>query len=533
MLVISPTVSVKDQPKLKYRRSDSGIWDTALDHRVLRCLLRVGFYGVYRIGPIRLDHHLVTTLAERWRIETRTFHFPVGESIVTLQDVAILFGLPVDEHTITRKDPGNKLDDLIALCVELLGAAPTQEDFIGSSLKLKWISEHFRHLPHDASDETVHHYARAYIMWLIGGVLVPNKSQNIVKMFLPLLRDFDRIPEYSWGGATLACLYRMLCRATKADTNEIAGPLVLLQVWAWERLSRIAPSRKSNIATGERAIGEGHQLLPPGPRACRWRVPFSHEVISSNVSVIFRDQFDRMMEGEFIWEPYGTEDDIMTSFPSYCTVGRDIWMAQVPLICFDIIEWHLPDRVLRQFGQVQSVPDRFDAHLAMHFRDRRGKMAIDWAKEYQTFIGEWNNRRNTIVHAERRNEVLTSLDPYMLWFRRHTCLVLSNPSDIAAFGYQGVGGSLEGLVRRVVRAYHMADAAHITRDGREGLDAIAEIRELLYDGLQQAHRRDRLDFGHFGEDPYMGVDITVTSISHPNMPSIEPSTSCLHRILPH
>ncbi|CAL5361863.1 unnamed protein product [Camellia sinensis] len=214
-------------------------------------------------------------------------------------------------------------------------------------------------------------------------------------------------------------------------------------VWAWERLSRIAPSRKSNIAAGERAIGEGNQLLPPGPRACRWRVPFSHEVISTNVGVIFRVQFDRMVERE----------------------------------------------------------------------------------EYQTFIGEWNNRRNTIVHAERSNEVLTSLDPYMLWFRRHTRLVLSNPSNIAAFGYQGVGASLEGLVRRVARAYHMANAAHITRDTREKSDAIAEIRELLYDGLQQAHRRDRLDFGHFGEDPYMGVDITVTSMPHPNMPSTEPSTS--------
>ncbi|CAL5350465.1 unnamed protein product [Camellia sinensis] len=107
--------SAKDQPKLKCRRSDSGLWDTALDHRVLRCLLRAGFYGVYRIGPIRLDHHLVTTLVERWRIETRTFHFPVGESTVTLQDVAILFGLPVDGHAVTGKDPGNMLDDLIAL----------------------------------------------------------------------------------------------------------------------------------------------------------------------------------------------------------------------------------------------------------------------------------------------------------------------------------------------------------------------------------------------------------------------------------
>ncbi|KAL7208408.1 hypothetical protein ACSBR1_030209 [Camellia fascicularis] len=152
-------VQAKDQSKLKCQRSDSGIWDTALDYRVLRCLLRAGFYGVYWIRPIRLDHHLVTTLVERWHIETHTFHFPVGESTVTLHDVAILFGLPVDGHAVTGKDPGNKLDDLIALCVELLGVAPIQQDFRGSSLKLKWISEHFHHLPHDASDETVHHYA--------------------------------------------------------------------------------------------------------------------------------------------------------------------------------------------------------------------------------------------------------------------------------------------------------------------------------------------------------------------------------------
>ncbi|KAL7217478.1 hypothetical protein ACSBR2_010850 [Camellia fascicularis] len=126
----------------------------------------------------------------------------------------------------------------------------------------------------------------------------------------------------------------------------------------------------------------------------------------------------------------------------------------------------------------------------MVFRDRCGKMAIDWAKEYQTFTDDWNNRRNNIIHAKRSNEVLTSSDPYILWFRRHTRLVLSNPSDITAFGYQGIGGSLKGLVRRVARAYHLADLAHITRDGSDALDAIVEIRELLYDGLQQAHRRD-------------------------------------------
>ncbi|KAL7162388.1 hypothetical protein ACSBR2_042803 [Camellia fascicularis] len=69
------------------RRGDSSLWEHTLDHRVLQCILRAGFYGVYRIGHIRLDHPLITALVERWRTETHTFHFPIGEATVTLQDL--------------------------------------------------------------------------------------------------------------------------------------------------------------------------------------------------------------------------------------------------------------------------------------------------------------------------------------------------------------------------------------------------------------------------------------------------------------
>ena len=63
------------------------------------------------------------------------------------------------------------------------------------------------------------------------GVLLPDKSQNLVKlMYLPLLRDIEEIGQYSWGSAALAWLYRMLCRAAQVGTREIGGPLVLLQV---------------------------------------------------------------------------------------------------------------------------------------------------------------------------------------------------------------------------------------------------------------------------------------------------------------
>ncbi|KAL7235321.1 hypothetical protein ACSBR1_018759 [Camellia fascicularis] len=126
-------------------------------------------------------------------------------------------------------------------------------------------------------------------------------------------------------------------------------------------------------------------------------------------------------------------------------------MARVPLICFDVVEWHLPDRVLRQFGRVQSVPNWCDTKWQLHATDRRGRVGIDWS------------------------------------------------------------------VVLVGRSYHLAEDVLFRRDGQLGLQVLAEIRELLYKGIQHAHRVDRLHFGDYGV--HSAASAPDTSVSSTSVPS--------------
>ena len=72
-----------------------------LDDRVRPYIIQSGFYVFHRVGRVKVDWLLITALVERWRLETHTFHMPVGKMTITLQDVAILFGLHVHGHTVT------------------------------------------------------------------------------------------------------------------------------------------------------------------------------------------------------------------------------------------------------------------------------------------------------------------------------------------------------------------------------------------------------------------------------------------------
>ncbi|KAH1130306.1 hypothetical protein J1N35_001684 [Gossypium stocksii] len=123
--------------------------------------------------------------------------------------------------------------ELAALCYSLLGASPDDDESNFSGLKFTWLKANFEHLSANATKEELMCAAQAFIMHIIGGVLMPNANNNKVHLqYLPLLADLSNIRSYSWGSAVLAMLYRELCRTIKPATVDIGRCLILLQSWA-------------------------------------------------------------------------------------------------------------------------------------------------------------------------------------------------------------------------------------------------------------------------------------------------------------
>ncbi|XP_025612077.1 serine/threonine-protein phosphatase 7 long form homolog [Arachis hypogaea] len=224
---------------------------------------------------------LINALVERWRPETHTFHFPVGECAVTLEDVALILGLPTNGLPVTGPTMSS-YEALEAECLDQFGVAPMKKDCKGSFIKLVW----FRALKNRlvlVDEVQIHSYVKCHIMLMFGTVMFGDKSAAGVHWkFLPLLPNIGGIIQFSWGSACLAHLWQN-----------------------WKRENR----------------------------------PYRYRTLEN-----YRRDLDLLQEGQFVWEPYAigkTDPDVI---PADIRQHAAIWSARVPLISFECIEWHASDR---------------------------------------------------------------------------------------------------------------------------------------------------------------------------------------------
>ena len=67
-----------------------------LDPRIVAYITDAGLDGLLWVPYMDLDHALIIALVERWRLEMHSFHLPHGEMTITLQDMEVIMGVPVD-----------------------------------------------------------------------------------------------------------------------------------------------------------------------------------------------------------------------------------------------------------------------------------------------------------------------------------------------------------------------------------------------------------------------------------------------------
>lgn len=72
----------------------------------------------------------------------------------------------------------------------------------------------------------------------------------------------------------------------------------------------------------------------------------------------------------FLWMPYFKEE-ITALIPPWIHKQRALFVINVQLINFHMVEWHATNRVLRQFGCIQPIPNPPQDFKEIHWIEKR------------------------------------------------------------------------------------------------------------------------------------------------------------------
>ncbi|CAH9130273.1 unnamed protein product, partial [Cuscuta epithymum] len=384
--------------------------DEERDERVKNMLAYAGFLGVEHIARMKVDHSLICALVERWRPETHTFHLPFGEVGISLQDVAMILGLPIRGMPLSGPTIKGKAE-WINLCTQSCGFTPLEIDMRTSDITLSAVTRH--PIVPDSTDEEVTEHTRTLIWQLLGGFLFPDTSGTRIRLyFLEVLQgDLALARRWSWGSAVLGYLYHNLCNGAKWETKQVGGCMHLLQIWAWSRISMFRPSVLQVIQ---------HDHLPYG---CRWIVPKSYKGSPRHCIRLYRDDLDRMSENQFDFIPYASE-----TLPPLVLNEAPLWSARVMLIFCNMAEMHYPDRFLRQFHIRQDIPN-----APLTGNDNHGNRSNIVAGA----LAMWANIQHHIYFLDYAQHMfLEATNRYRKWYKKYGMTRVQNPShNVPTTGY--------------------------------------------------------------------------------------------------
>ncbi|PHU19962.1 hypothetical protein BC332_11113 [Capsicum chinense] len=263
--------------------------------------------------------------------------------------------------------------------------------------------------------------------------------------------------------------------------DDITDDTPKIEVWAWERIIPLQPA--------PHPLGANHHEAS-APLARKWRRGIVHENEARNILVIIRDVLDNLIIEQFIWEPYSEE--IHNELPVWCQRGKPIWMARVPLICGIVREWHMVDRVVRQFGYLQHVPGPCTHFHEQYFKhDNRNRITQEVLNMYNETKNTWDTCQEHIFEPHHINNQLE----YIHWYCNYARMLIENSEHVVQRGYQHMTGRHEALVMGHETIYRMAQL--ILRDSRatsEMYGFVSEVARISLESMNSAYLGTRLSF---------------------------------------
>ncbi|KAL5137356.1 Protein MAIN-LIKE 1 [Glycine soja] len=242
------------------------------------------------------DPGLISAFVERWHSETSTFHLPVGELTITFDDVSSILHLPITGafHSFHALST----EDARFLLTELLEVS-AEEARAETTLTRGAYSATYVHVVHlDASRDLAHS----------GG--------------------------YAWGVAALVHMYDQLDEACRTTTRQLAGYLTLFQCWIYEHFPSV------------------HQCVTDdtyqetSPRASRWLTSKAH--MKGITGAPYRARCDGLTVTDVSWLPYAEHRGVRAFQEISSFQGQLRWGPMIVTV--------RPERVVRQFGYIQSIP---------------------------------------------------------------------------------------------------------------------------------------------------------------------------------
>ncbi|XP_028070433.1 protein MAIN-LIKE 1-like [Camellia sinensis] len=200
---------------------------------------------------------------------------------------------------------------------------------------MEWLRNKFSGCKDSDTEESIVCAGRAYLLFLLGCTLFSDKSGTRVPVvYLQLLMDVTDIHTYAWGAAALTYLYRQLGFATRSAVRQMTGYMTLLEAWIYEHFRLFRPHQNMEYTI---------QL----PHVHRWTPRREAGSTVSHLQAL-REELDRLTFDEVTWDPYR---DCRQHHPCH-----EITFYSGCLKCLDVVEPYHPERVLRQFGRVQTIP---------------------------------------------------------------------------------------------------------------------------------------------------------------------------------